>query len=180
MYFAFLTTGAALPASADASCGWCDNIPPSPEGVYFCGVSPPAPSEAMARDLAMRNAREQVVKLVGEYLSTQATSEASLVQGYLGDRQATSAAASGIASQVKDTRWCPAATTNPPEGPKYTSKVLAFLSHADRKQAALSLLDAMIAAGERPEDPKGKGTRPKDPKATRSQDALRKLKDKVR
>lgn len=184
MYFAFLTTGAALQPAAgaahDASCNWCENIPPSPDGVYFCGMSPAAPSEAMARDLAMRNAREQAVKLVGEYLSTQASSEASLVKGYLEDRQITSAAASGIAAQVKDTKWCKAETTHTPEGPKYTSKVLAFLSNTDRKQAAVSLLDTMIAAGSKPEGDKPKDAKPKDAKVKKNDDALRKLKDKVK
>jgi hypothetical protein len=184
MYFAFLTTAAQIPPSAapdDGSCGFCDNIPTSLDGTYFCGVSPPAPSEAMARDLAMRNAREQVVKFVGELLSTQASSEASLVKGYLEDKQVTTAAASGLAANVKDTRWCKAAPTSTPEGVKYTSKVLAFLAHADKKQAAQLVVDAMLAAGgagEKADGPKDKGAS-KD-KSKVSKDALRRLKEKVK
>jgi hypothetical protein len=43
----------------------------------------------MARDLAMRNAREQVVKFLGEYSTTASSSGASLVKGYLEDMQVT-------------------------------------------------------------------------------------------
>ena len=51
-----LTELAGAPAADD--CGWCERIPSSLDGKFFCGVSPDAPSEAMSRDLAMRNARE--------------------------------------------------------------------------------------------------------------------------
>lgn len=172
MYFAFLTTATiGAPSPSDERCGWCDSIPPSPDGVYFCGMSPPVAAEAMARDLAMQNAREQVVKYVGEYLSTQSTSEASLVKGYLDDKRVTTAAASGIAARVKDTKWCKATTTNTPEGPLYSVKVLAYLDNADRRPAAQSVIDTLLATGANEE---------KGAAARAGQDALQKLKDKVK
>jgi hypothetical protein len=188
MYFAFLTTPARVDAPAGAGpgaaddCSWCDNIPPSPDGKHFCGVSPPAPSEAMARDLAMRNAREQVVKLLGESIATQSSTEASLIKGYLDDKQVTTAAASGVAAQVKDVKWCKAAASNTPEGQVYTSKVLAFLAEADRQKAAQVVLDAMIAKegmGEKGDD-KAKAPKPKAGKPSSKTQALEKLKGKVK
>jgi hypothetical protein len=130
----------------------------------------------MARDLAMRNARDQVVKLVGEYLSTQSSTDASLIKGYLEDKQVTTAAASGIAAQVKDVKWCKAATTSTPEGVRYTSKVLAFLAHADKPRAAQSVLDSMIGSLDRGDKPK----EPKGAKGKANEETLRKLKEKVR
>ncbi len=176
MYFAFLTTatsaGGASEGAADATCGWCDKLPTSLDGDYFCGLSAPAPSEAMARDLAMRNAREQVVKFLGEYLKTEASSEASLVKGYLEDKQVSSAAASGLASGVKDQKWCKAEATNTPEGVKLSAKVLAFFPAAEKKHAAAAAVDAMIEKHEK--EPA------KDPKHKEHGAALRKLKEKLK
>lgn len=162
MYFAFLPTsslsalGPAPAAQAsDDSCSWCDNIPTSLDGTYFCGISPPAPSEGMARDLAMRNAREQVVKYLGEFLTSESSTQASLVKGYLEDSQITTAVAGGIASQVKDQKWCKASKTNTPEGEKLTSKVLAFFPNAEKKKAAVLTIEAMLAV--KSKDPKKKG-----------------------
>jgi hypothetical protein len=161
MYFAFLTSagpGSLVSAGGggdDASCGWCDNIPPDPNGTYFCGISPPAPSEAMARDLAMRNAREQVVKFLGEYLTSASATDASVIGGYIADAQVTTALSSGLASMVKDRKWCKPTSMNSPEGAKLTSKVLAYFPNAEKKKAATTTLEAMIAV--QAKDPKKKG-----------------------
>jgi hypothetical protein len=162
MYFAFLTSnagpGALGKASGggddDPSCGWCDKIPTSLDGTYFCGVSPPAPAETMARDLAMRNARDQVVKFLGEYLTSASATEASLLDGYLHDTQVTTAVSSGLASMVKDQKWCKPAVTKTPEGEKLTSKVLAFFPNSEKKKAATTTIEAMIAV--KSKDPKHK------------------------
>jgi hypothetical protein len=149
MYFAFLTTGAgavqAVSSTDDGTCSWCDTVPASLDGTYFCGISPPATSETMARDLAMRNAREQVVKFLGEFLTAESETQSSLIQGYLKNTQITATAAAGVASQVKDQKWCKASATSTPEGDKLTSKVLAFFPNAEKKRSAAMTIEAMIS-----------------------------------
>jgi hypothetical protein len=156
MYFAF-QAGAALgqlslsaspstgPAGGGNDCGWCDSIPSSLDGKYFCGISPDAPSESMSRDYAMRNAREQVVKYMGEYLSTRSKTLASLVKGYEDDVQLISAGAEGLASRVKDQKWCKAETTNTPDGVRYKTRVLAFLPNDQLDGAAKDAIETLIS-----------------------------------
>jgi hypothetical protein len=148
MFFAFQTTKTPLGlgggATSTSDCSWCDQLPGSLDGKYFCGVSPDAPSEAMARDLAMRSAREQVVKYLGELLETQSSSKASVVKGVLDDQQVVTAMASGVASRVKDERWCPAREVPTPDGARYRSRVLAFFPEAQSKPAARDAIRTII------------------------------------
>jgi hypothetical protein len=152
-YFAFqpaAAMGQLNAASATAAggggddCGWCDNLPSTLDGKYFCGVSPDAPSEPMSRDYAMRNAREQVVKYMGEYLSSRSKTQASLLKGYTDDVQLISAGAEGLASRVKDQKWCRAQTTNTPDGVKYRSRVLAYLPNDQLQGAANDAIETLI------------------------------------
>lgn len=147
MFFAFQTSAgltelAGAPAADD--CGWCERIPSSLDGKFFCGVSPDAPSEAMSRDLAMRNAREQVVKYMGEYLSSRSKTEASLLRGYVDDTQLIAAGAEGFASRVKDQRWCKAQPANTPEGVRFRTRVLAFLPNDQLGPAARDAVEMLI------------------------------------
>lgn len=130
MYFAFRVMDAEI-----SDCSWADRPPRSELGQYFVGVSPPAATEDVARNYAMRNARTQVVNYLGEYIQTQTTTRASL-QGYLDDEDIVSAAAEGLASRVKDERYCPAERLETPEGSMYLVKVLAFFPDADAKAGA--------------------------------------------
>jgi len=151
-YFAFQSAaamgslnGASLASSRGSDdCGWCDNLPSNLDGKYFCGISPDAPSEPMSRDYAMRNAREQVVKFMGEYLTSRSKTQSSLLKGYTDDVQLISAGAEGIASRVKDQRWCKAQTTNTPDGLKYRSRVLAFLPNDQLEGAAKDAIETLI------------------------------------
>jgi hypothetical protein len=150
MYFAFQTTAtmgrlAAGDTNAKSDdCSWCDTLPGSLDGKYFCGVSPDAPSESMARDLAMRNAREQTVKFLGEYLTTQSRTTSSL-KGILDDQQFVTAAAQGLASRVKDEKWCKAEQVPTPDGAKYRSRVLAFFPNAQTQGAAKDAIETIIS-----------------------------------
>jgi hypothetical protein len=145
-YFAFLVEPVdnAIPVPDDQTCGWCDSLPSSMDGSYFCGVSPNSVEEVSARDMAMQNAREQVIKFLGEYLSTQSSSTSSVLKGYLDDSHVVSAATSGIASQVKDVKWCAPERTDAPNGRLYKSKVLAFLPETSRAMAARATIEAII------------------------------------
>jgi hypothetical protein len=122
VYFAFSTETTSLaatpstPASAATDCSWCDSIPGSLDGKYFCGVSPAASDESASRALALRAAREQVVDYLGQSVPGSAS---------LSDKDVRATAADGIASLVKDERWCRERIPTP-EGEKVRSKVLAF------------------------------------------------------
>jgi hypothetical protein len=152
-YFAFQSgsgmgqLAAAVPVSTGAGaddCGWCDTLPSSLDGKFFCGVSPDAPSETMSRDYAMRNAREQVIKYMGEYLSSRSKTQASLLKGYADDVQLISAGAEGLASRVKDQKWCKAQTSNTPDGLRYRTRVLAFLPNDQLEGAAKDAVETLI------------------------------------
>ncbi len=122
VYFAFLTETTSLKAppspgaNAATDCSWCDTLPGSLDGKYFCGVSPEAPDEAASRALALRAAREQVVDYLGQSMPGRAS---------LSDKGVLATAADGIAALVKDEKWCRERVPTP-EGEKIRSKVLAF------------------------------------------------------
>jgi hypothetical protein len=152
MYFAFqsgaamgqLSAATASTSGGSDDCSWCEKLPSTLDGTYFCGISPDVASEAMSRDAAMRNAREQVVKYMGEYLSSRSKTQASLLKGTTDDSQILSAGAEGLASRVKDQRWCKAKTTDTPDGQRYQSRVLAYLPNDQLKAAAKDAIETLI------------------------------------
>ncbi|MFB6350285.1 MAG: hypothetical protein ABEK29_00630 [Bradymonadaceae bacterium] len=150
MYFAFRTSRAKIESSG---CKWADQPPTSETGKYFVGVSPPAATESKARTLAMRNARKQVVKYLGEYVSATSKTTSSAMKGYLKDEEVVQTAADGIAEQVKDKRWCPAETKESPDGTLYKVKVLSFFPDEAKKEAAKAVIDNIKASKKvEPED----------------------------
>ncbi len=144
VYFAFRkqrVRNASQAASADPDdCSWANNVPSSLDGKFFVGVSSPATNEADARDLAMRNARAQVVRFLGEYITSASITNSSAVEGYLQDEKVITAVAEALVSRVKDQRWCPAETLETPKGLMFTTRVLAFFPEADKKEAAREAL----------------------------------------
>ena len=126
------------------SCSFCDNIPQSLDGTYFCGVSSASPSESAARDAAMRSAREQAVKYLGEYVSTRATTASDAFRGYLADKEIVTTAAAGLATHVKDQKWCKAEPSDSPDGTLYRSRVLAFLPNEDAGPAVRATLEVVL------------------------------------
>lgn len=159
VYFAFkahLTGWSDGGVVTPAGCGdWVNAPPRSSQGMYFVGVSEFLPSESKAREAALLKARESVVKWLGESITTGSTE----VSGYTGDVGALSiqlqqesflqAAASGVASMVKDENWClePAAT---PAGVLTKAKVLAFLPKSQYTAAAGALAGAGPGSGPGP------------------------------
>lgn len=148
-YFAFGTRTVSLPASTEptdpSACSFCSVLPTSLDGKYFCGISEPAPTEASARASAMANAREQVVVHLAETLSVRST------LGPLSSRAIAEKTSSGLVSGVKDERWCPVKATSTSEGPRYESRVLAFVPKATLSSAAsdavLGVIEARRKAG---------------------------------
>lgn len=150
-YFAFGLSRTGQPAAdtttaaaGGADCSWAKRVPRSNDGVYFVGLSDPMPSERVARDFAMKNAREQVVKYLGEHLAADQVTQQKL-SGQIGDLQAqfedtqtVDAIAQGIARFVKDERWCePAERIDSPRGTQYTTRVLAYFPNSEIRSASV-------------------------------------------
>lgn len=128
-------------AAADTECGWANNVPTSLDGQYFVGISAPAASEAAARDMAMRNARAQAVRYLGEFITSASATTSSAMEGYLQDEKVVTAVAEGLASRVKDRKWCAPETTETPKGNMVSIKVLAFFPKEEEAAAAREAVD---------------------------------------
>lgn len=143
------TIGTAPAAPAD-DCSWTRTVPNDLDGIYFVGVSNPYPTERLARDDAMRDAREQVVRYLGEFLteesgSVQLTSgKAESLEVLINDDKVKSAINGGVARAVKDRKWCGPETLPTPSGEKQTMKVLAYYPNSERKNASITALRLMI------------------------------------
>ncbi|MBL8923711.1 MAG: hypothetical protein JNJ54_32955 [Myxococcaceae bacterium] len=150
-HFAFSMSRVLAPSPiATNSCDWVNNIPRSLDGQYFVGVSEPMPSERVARDMAMREARAQVVKYIGEYLE-QGSSSSQNIKGALGaaggeleQNSTVDAIANGVAKLVKDERWCGPEKSETPKGTLQTMKVLAFFPNSERAAAARIQLQTLM------------------------------------
>lgn len=141
VYFAFRV----MDRVATDDCAWADQLPKSADGQYFVGVSAPAPTEDLARSNAMKNARTQAVRYLGESIVAKSTTTAGVVEGYVNDENVVTTVAEGIASFVKDDRYCAADTMETPEGVKYQVKVLAFFPNEGIQQAEVAAAEAVEA-----------------------------------
>ncbi len=139
VYFAFRVMDRV---GAD-DCGWADKLPKSDEGQYFVGVSPPAPTEDIARTAAMRHARTQAVQYLGEFINSSTMNNSSVIQGYVESENVVTTAAEGMANFVKDDRYCAAEEQATPEGTKYVVKVLAFFPNEKKAAAGTATVDAI-------------------------------------
>ncbi len=147
VYFGFKSSLTGVGSGPEAGCGeWTQKAPRSSEGMYFVGVSEYLDSERMAREAAMIDARVQVVKWLGESITTGSGE----VRGYGGDVNALSVklknesfletAAGGVASLVKDENWCVEGAATP-AGHRSRVKVLAFIPKVSYTAAAEVLED---------------------------------------
>ena len=157
-YFAFLPVatgtvdhGAVDAAAAEAkrkeeSCEFCRNIPQddTQKGLYFCGVSSPAAEESAGRAAAMQNARIQVVKHLGEQIATKTTSLSSTAKGLISDAHFAETVAKGLATRVKDTKYCAEKDNNPEHTSVY--KVLAYIPNDALAEAAAKAVDDAVSA----------------------------------
>jgi hypothetical protein len=139
VYFAFRV----MDRQTKDTCAWADQVPVSDKGQYFVGVSPPSATEDIARQMAMRNARTQAVQYLGSVIRESSTSTSNVVQGYVENANVIETAAEGIASFVKDERYCAAETIETPEGVKFKTKVLAFFPEEKKAEAAAKTVDAV-------------------------------------
>lgn len=139
MYFAFRVVDRV---SMD-DCGWVNQLPKSDSGQYFVGVSPPSPTEDIARTAAMRHARTQVVQFLGETIVSATSNTSSVVEGYVNSTNVVNTVAEGIANFVKDDRYCAAETQETPKGTMYVSRVLAFFPQDKAQEAKEATVDAV-------------------------------------
>jgi len=139
MYFAFRVMDRV---SMD-DCGWVNQLPKSDSGQFFVGVSPPSPTEDIARTAAMRHARTQVVQFMGETIVSSTTNTSSVIEGYVNSANVVNTVAEGIASFVKDDRYCAAETQESPKGVLYVSRVLAFFPQEKVQEAQVATVDAV-------------------------------------
>jgi hypothetical protein len=115
-----------------------NNPPRSDAGLYFGGMSDPAVSERYAKDKAMDNAREQIVKYVAEELQidiNQLTSVSAADGSMSGDETTMiSRFSEGVTSRVRAEMFCETEVVETPDGPKYTASVLAFIPKESMEQ----------------------------------------------
>lgn len=163
-YFAFsvrraLAGGLGSSSAAAANeCAWARKVPTDLDGIYFVGVSNPMPSEKLAREDAMRDARDQVVKYLGEFLvDASATAQKTVgsagdLQALLDDTRVKESLSAGFARSVKDREWCGPEESAAPSGMKSTMKVLAYFPNSERKAAGIvalkTIIDKQKAAGQ--------------------------------
>lgn len=146
VYFAFRTQRSEIgerKLADDTDCSWANNVPKSLDGLYFVGMSQPMNSRAQSRDYALQNGTTQVVKYMGEYLTTQMGSTASAMEGYLKDEQVISSVAKGLAKRVKAEKWCKADPVKTPDGMLYETQVLVFFPNSEAKAAAQDAIGAV-------------------------------------
>ncbi|TVQ94732.1 MAG: hypothetical protein EA397_01100 [Deltaproteobacteria bacterium] len=171
IYFAFKTSRNQFTGQqVEGGCGPWTNAPPrSSQGRYFVGISMPMPTQMEARDTALRNGREQVIRYIAEGIDsgslsvrvTQGLSNA--LQTQVEDARVVETAASGVARLVGDEAWCVEPTATP-GGNVYVAKVLMFFPRAQEEAAIRAFADA--AGIEAPENEIERGPRneaPPDP-----------------
>lgn len=139
VYFAFRV----MDRIAQDDCSWAQRPPKSDQGQYFVGVSPPSPTEDIARTAAMRHARTQAVQFLGEFINSTTTNTSSVVDGYVQSENVVSTAAEGMANFVKDDRYCAPEQIETPEGVKYKVTVLAFFPNEKKAEAAATTIDTI-------------------------------------
>lgn len=154
--FSFSRTLQAGSKIAD-DCSWARKPPSSLDGLYFVGVSEPAPSERVARDLAMREARGQVVKYLGEWLEQSSKTNQKLsgalgaLGGALEDQTTVETLSTGLAKLVKDQAWCEPERVETPKGVLQVMRVLSFFPNSERSAAMkiqlTSLIDVLKSQG---------------------------------
>lgn len=145
------SSSAAVAVAPVDPCAWANNVPTDLDGQYFVGVSNPMPTEKNAREDAMRDARDQVIKYLGEFLTdaqlsvSKTVGSAADIQVLMDDTRVKESMSAGIARSVKDRKWCGPSELGTPSGMKYTMKALAFFPNAERKAAGLVAVRTIIA-----------------------------------
>jgi len=154
-YFAFnirrgLAGGLDKPAAVADDCSWTKKVPTDLDGMYFVGVSNPMLTEKEARTDALRDAKEQVIRYLGEWLAEGSTTASKTVgttadlQTLMDDTKVKESLSGGIARSVKDRNWCGPEEQASPSGMRQVMKVLAYFPNSERDAASTLALQTII------------------------------------
>lgn len=154
-YFAFnvrrgLAGGLGTSGAVADDCTWTKKIPTDLDGMYFVGVSNPMLSEKEARIDAQRDAKEQVIRYLGEWLSEGSMTVSKTVgntgdlQTLMDDTRVKESLSGGVARAVKDRNWCGPEEQASPSGMRQVMKVLAFFPNTERDAASRLALQTII------------------------------------
>ena len=155
-YFAFRTVaGPQAGAAAGGVCetAWAREVPQSLDGQYFVGAAGVLAPESKAREDAMRNARREVVKYIGEKIAESYEGRSSVIGGALADETLVKAAAEGVAKRVRARCWSDAVVQPTPEGPFTEIRVLAFLPAEEEAATQSEAVEAMAVQAEAEKKP---------------------------
>ena len=131
-------------------CSWTKKIPTDLDGSYFVGVSNPMLTEKEARTDAMRDAKDQVIRYLGEWLTEASTTAKKTVgtsndlQTLMDDTKVKESISGGIARSVKDRNWCGPEDQASPSGMRQVMKVLAYFPNSERDAASKLALQTII------------------------------------
>lgn len=154
-YFAFnmrrgLAGGLGKTGAVADDCSWTRKVPTDLDGMYFVGVSNPMLSEKEARGDALRDAKEQVVRYLGEWLAEGNMSVSKTVgtsndlQTLMDDTKVKESLSGGMARSVKDRNWCGPEDQASPSGMRQVMKVLAYFPNTERDAASKLALQTII------------------------------------
>ncbi len=136
------TLGSDSASSSVNGNDWCENLPQRRDGIYFCGVSSWTDDESLARDQANYEARIQVLRYLGEKISTNS----KIVQTLKEDGTTAKTgnieiqrAVEGLSSFVKSEKYLVDEDQQPGRR-VYRAKVLAFIKNSALEAAAKSSL----------------------------------------
>lgn len=132
---------------------WWEEVPQSLDGMYFPATASVLAPESKAREEAMRNARRDVIRYLGERITETYKGSSSSLGGALEDTTLVEAAAQGLAERVKDRCWTPVTLRDTPEGPYTEIRVLAFLPEGELKRAQLAAVETMAETAQKQNKP---------------------------
>jgi hypothetical protein len=154
-YFAFnirrgLAGGLDKAGPVADDCSWTKKIPTDLDGMYFVGVSNPMLTEKEARTDALRDAKEQVIRYLGEWLAegsmtvSKTVGNSADLQTLMDDTKVKESLSGGIARSVKDRNWCGPEEQASPSGMRQVMKVLAYFPNSERDAASKLALQTII------------------------------------
>jgi len=148
VYFAFRTRAGRPKDKTCDTDGWTRQVPSSLDGKFFVGVSSRSGSEAKARELAMLDARRQVVKFLGQAISETYKGRSTVIEDIVEDETLVAAGAAAVAERVKDRCWAAPVLTRTSEGPLTEVSVLAYFPEAELLAAQKAAVEAMAKQAE--------------------------------
>ncbi len=154
-YFAFnvrrgLAGGLGNAKADDKSCDWVNNLPSSLDGKFYVGTGKPELSTQAARDTALANVKDQIIKDLGEWITETSSTTTSISAAgkeaatLLEGSQVREHMQGGVARDIEAKKWCGPNVIASPDGQYQEYQVLAFFSHKARYTASKLALKEII------------------------------------